>query len=61
MSGVLRSDFAKSRGDGFVPLFFGASLGTTQEVLDFAPHLFDGVEVGGIGWQEEDLGASSGD
>jgi hypothetical protein len=35
----------------------GTGLGTTQEFFEFASHLFDRIEVRGVSWQEEYLGA----
>ena len=36
-------------------------LGATQERLDLAPHLFNGVEVRGVGGKEDGLGTCGGD
>ena len=35
----------------------GAGLCTAEPLFDFAPHLFDGVEVRGVGWKEKHLGS----
>jgi hypothetical protein len=57
MEGILGSDFGQSGSDGVHEFIRGSGLCTAQMVLELAPHLFDGVEVWRVGWQEEHLHA----
>ena len=41
--------------------FDGARLGLAQEVLELGEDLLDGIEVGRVGRQEEELGACGAD
>ena len=44
--GIVCGDVKKSLRDGLVESFGGAGLEGTEDLLDFGPGLFDGVEVG---------------
>lgn len=57
MSGVLGCDLGQGRSDGGDQVRRGPGFCAAQAGFDFAPHLFDRVEVWGVGGQEEDLRA----
>jgi hypothetical protein len=54
-------DLGQCASDGLVEILGTASFCGAQARLDFAPHLFDRVEVWRLGRQKEYLGARSGD
>ena len=59
--GVLGSDALQSASDGFDKCGLGPRLGAAQGGFDLAPHLFNGIELWRVGWQEEDLGSGASD
>jgi hypothetical protein len=44
--GIGRADPAQGLGDGCQEVLVGAGLGLAQVGFDFAPHHFDGIEIG---------------
>jgi hypothetical protein len=46
-----RGDCGKSRGGGMEQFIAGAWTQASEPLFDFAPHVFNGVEIRGIGWQ----------
>ena len=55
ISSVLGSKGSDGVGDGLFQREQVAGLGTAQQLFDLRPTLFNGVEVGGIGWQVAQL------
>ena len=53
-------DLSEGAADGGKQCLGCPRFGAAQERFDFAPHLFDRVEVGRVGGQEEDFGARGG-
>ncbi len=61
MGGILGARLGQGGSDGLKQRALGAGLGGAQRVLHFAPHLFDRVEVRGVGGEEERFGSGGGD
>ena len=51
--GILGGDAPQSASDGFDKCGLGPRLGAAQGGFELAPHLFDGIELRRVGWQEE--------
>jgi len=48
-------DFGECDGDGLIEGVDGPGLGFTEDLLEFGPGLFDGIQIGRIGRQVEQL------
>jgi hypothetical protein len=59
--GILGGDAPQSASDGFDKCGLGPRLGAAQGGFELAPHLFNGIELRRVGWQEEDLGSGASD
>lgn len=56
--GIDGVDPMQGLGDGREEVLVGSGLGLAQEGFDFGPHHFDGIEIGAVGGQEEELGTA---
>ena len=61
MAGILRGHLGQGRADGGYQVSGGSGFGAAEQSFDFAPHLFDRVQVGRVGRQKEHCGAVPGD
>ena len=57
MEGILGCDALEGCADSLKEGLRSAGFGCSEEFFDFAPHFFDGIEVGGVGRQKADLRA----
>ena len=46
------------RGDGCDQVVLGSGFGSAKQGFDFAPHLFDGIEIRGVSRKKADFGPS---
>ena len=51
----------EGQADGLNQSGLGSGFEAPQEVFDFAPHLFNRIEVRRVGWQKKNLGSGLGD
>jgi len=61
MHGIAGCDPPQSYSDGVEQIRFGARFGAAQVFFDFAPHVFNWIEIGRVGRKKKDLGADLGD
>ena len=57
VSTFLRCDGSEDLSGSIADGIGGAARGFAQQVFELGEELFDGVQVGGVFWQEEQLGA----
>ena len=53
MGRILGGDALERLADGVQECIGGASFRGAEQGLDFAPHHFDRIEIGRVGWEEQ--------